>query len=222
MGRGTSNVLSYRYATRPESSHTGQSMTNVAAQHGYERADGARTLRIPFHYGCGRLQRLRTATHQHFRWSEPVWSPRRNRTGDPILTMNRRPSAVLSGVFAGRSAPWMPQLWAQLRAGPGPAQGSSPRPSTKGALFKPLTSWVWGLRCWWNPAGPVSGGGFGFFGEGVFGFVGEFVAEQDGEGLGEVPERPFGGTAADSAHRMADPGGHPQSTLGYGRSRASR
>ena len=102
------------------------------------------------------------------------------------------------------------------------AQGSSPRPSTKGALFKPLTSWVWGLRCWWNPPVRFRAAGFGFFGEGVFGFVGEVVAEQDGEGLGEVPERHFGDTAADSAHRMADPGGHPQSTLGYGRSRASR
>jgi hypothetical protein len=34
-----------------------------------------------------------------------VWSPRRNRTGDPILTMDRRPSAVLTRVVAGRSAP---------------------------------------------------------------------------------------------------------------------
>jgi hypothetical protein len=29
----------------------------------------------PFHYRCGRPQRLRTATHQHFGWSEAVWSP---------------------------------------------------------------------------------------------------------------------------------------------------
>jgi hypothetical protein len=50
---------------------------------------------------------------------------------------------------------------------------------------------------------------------------GEVVAEQDGEGLGEVPERHFGDTAADAAHRLADPGGHPRSTLGDGRSRAS-
>jgi hypothetical protein len=87
------------------------------------------------------------------------------------------------------------------------AQGSSPRPSTKGALFKPLTSWVWGLRCWWNPPVRFRAAGFGFLGEGVFGFVGEVVAEQDGEGFGEVPERHFGDTAADSAHRMADPEG---------------
>jgi hypothetical protein len=32
-------------------------------------------------------------------------APRRNRTGDPILTMDRRPSAVLSRVLAGRTEP---------------------------------------------------------------------------------------------------------------------
>src|SRR5215208_1639101 len=41
-------------------------------------------------------------------WTRPgllVWcgAPRRNRTGDPILTMDRRPSAVLTGVFAAGS-----------------------------------------------------------------------------------------------------------------------
>jgi hypothetical protein len=34
-----------------------------------------------------------------------VWSPRRNRTGDPILTMNLAPTVMLSGVFAGRRYP---------------------------------------------------------------------------------------------------------------------
>jgi hypothetical protein len=34
-----------------------------------------RPFASPFRYGGGRLQRLRTATHQRFRWSEPVWSP---------------------------------------------------------------------------------------------------------------------------------------------------
>jgi hypothetical protein len=33
------------------------------------------------------------------------WSPRRNRTGDPIFTMDRRPSAVLGRVFAARMTP---------------------------------------------------------------------------------------------------------------------
>src|SRR4029453_10694548 len=41
---------------------------------------------------------LPTATQQRFRWSEPVWSPRRNRTGDPILTIDApggsRPHAI--------------------------------------------------------------------------------------------------------------------------------
>jgi hypothetical protein len=32
-------------------------------------------------------------------------APRRNRTGDHTLTMDRRPSAVLTRVLAGRSAP---------------------------------------------------------------------------------------------------------------------
>jgi hypothetical protein len=32
--------------------------------------------------------------------------------------MDRRPSAVLTGVFAGRPTPWMPQLWALYEEGP--------------------------------------------------------------------------------------------------------
>jgi hypothetical protein len=35
MGRGTSNVLSYRDATGPESSHTGYFTAKVAGQQGY-------------------------------------------------------------------------------------------------------------------------------------------------------------------------------------------
>jgi hypothetical protein len=35
MGRGTSKVLSYRYATRAESGRTGYSTTKVPAQQGY-------------------------------------------------------------------------------------------------------------------------------------------------------------------------------------------
>ena len=75
MGRGTSNVLSYRYATSPESGHTGYSTTKVAGQQGYERSDGALTLRVPFQCGWSRLQGIRTATYQRLRWSGPVWSP---------------------------------------------------------------------------------------------------------------------------------------------------
>jgi hypothetical protein len=58
-------------------------------------------------------------------------APRRNRTGDPILTMDRRTSAVLSGIFAGHSVPQRPQLWGQLASIPGssalthPLQGHS-------------------------------------------------------------------------------------------------
>ena len=46
-GRGTSNVLSYRYATSPASRHTGYSTTNVPGQRGYWRFDGPLTLRGP-------------------------------------------------------------------------------------------------------------------------------------------------------------------------------
>src|SRR5215217_7327006 len=41
-------------------------------------------------------------------------APRRNRTGDPILTMDRWPSAVLTRVLAGRAPPSMAKLWGQL------------------------------------------------------------------------------------------------------------
>jgi hypothetical protein len=34
-----------------------------------------------------------------------VWSPRRNRTGDPFLTMDLAVTAVRTGVLAGRIAP---------------------------------------------------------------------------------------------------------------------
>jgi hypothetical protein len=57
----------------------------------------------PFHYRCGRPQRLRTATRQRFRWSEPMWSPppesnrrphpyhrtTRNRCAEPCLPRSR-------------------------------------------------------------------------------------------------------------------------------------
>jgi hypothetical protein len=46
----------------------------------------------------------------------PEWSTGRyDPVAGPILTMDRRPSAVLAGILAGRSAPWMPQLCAQIR-----------------------------------------------------------------------------------------------------------
>ena len=34
------------------------------------------------------------------------WSPRRNRTGDPILTMNLALTAVRTSISAGRRRPW--------------------------------------------------------------------------------------------------------------------
>src|SRR4029450_9823184 len=49
-----------------------------------------------------------------------VWggAPRRNRTGHPTLTMDRGPPAVLTAVLAGRAAPSVAQLWAQLHTVP--------------------------------------------------------------------------------------------------------
>ena len=38
--------------------------------------------------------------------------------GSPILTMDRRPSAVLTAVLAGRAAPSVAQLWALYEEGP--------------------------------------------------------------------------------------------------------
>jgi hypothetical protein len=40
-------------------------------------------------------------------------APRRNRTGDTILTMNPGNSAVPTGVFAGRRTPWRAHVWDQ-------------------------------------------------------------------------------------------------------------
>jgi hypothetical protein len=40
-------------------------------------------------------------------------APRRNRTADPILTMNPGSSAVLPSVFAGRRTPWRAHVWDQ-------------------------------------------------------------------------------------------------------------
>ena len=47
-----------------------------------------------------------------------LWSPRRNRTGDPILTMDRQPSAVLTRIVAGRPAPSVAQLWGHILRAP--------------------------------------------------------------------------------------------------------
>ena len=41
-------------------------------------------------------------------------APRRNRTGDPILTMNRQPSAVLASVLAAHDGPSGAKVCAQF------------------------------------------------------------------------------------------------------------
>ena len=52
----------------------------------------------------------RRGTGQRFRWSALVWSPRRNRTGDPILTMEPPGTAVRTAVSAGHARPSGPKL----------------------------------------------------------------------------------------------------------------
>ena|SRR5215211_6549659 len=42
---------------------------------------------------------------QRFRWLGPIWSPRRNRTGDPILTMEPPGTAVRNTVSPGDARP---------------------------------------------------------------------------------------------------------------------
>ena len=54
-----------------------------------------------------------TGADQRLRWSVPCGAPRRNRTADPILTMNPGSSAVRSTVSAGRCGPLRAKLCAQ-------------------------------------------------------------------------------------------------------------
>ena len=99
-------MLSYRYATSPAPSRSGCFTAKAAGQQGYERSDGVLTLRIRFQSGCGRLQGLRTATHRHFRWSEPGWSPppESNRRPHPQVKIPSR-GGKLPGTYQGRRGP---------------------------------------------------------------------------------------------------------------------
>jgi hypothetical protein len=112
-GRGTRNVLSYRHATRPIRAIPNPLRPMLLVN----RAIRALAARRPFashptmdaaaYKGSGR--RLTNVCA-----GQPGYgAPRRNRTGDPILTMDRWPSAVLRRIFAARATPSMPQLWAQ-------------------------------------------------------------------------------------------------------------
>jgi hypothetical protein len=83
---------------QPDSGHTGYFTTKVTAQQAIDALTACGRRRIPFHYRCGRPQRLRTATTSVSAVQGLCGAPRRNRTGDPILTMDRQPSAVLSRV----------------------------------------------------------------------------------------------------------------------------
>jgi len=52
---------------------------------------------------------------QRLRWSLAWWSPRRNRTGDPILTMEPPGTAVRTAVSPGHARPYVPKLSVLLR-----------------------------------------------------------------------------------------------------------
>jgi hypothetical protein len=83
-------VLSYRYAISLEWSHGGYSTTKVAGQQGYWRSDGALTFRSHSTAdvaGCNGLGRRLTGVCAG---QGVCGAPRRNRTGDPILTMDAR------------------------------------------------------------------------------------------------------------------------------------
>jgi hypothetical protein len=116
MGRGTSNVLSYRYATGPIRAvpDPPRPMSLLSRAVGALTASGPLRDPIPLRMwpatnGPGRRNTGVCAGH-HL-----GGAPRRNRTGDPILTMDRRPSAVLTALLAGRAAPSVAKLWAQCR-----------------------------------------------------------------------------------------------------------
>jgi hypothetical protein len=107
-------VLSYRYATSPESSHTRILHDQRCCSAGLlalgRRADPSHphsNTDVVGHNGCGRRHSSVSAGQSL------CGAPRRNRTGDPILTMDRQPSAVLRRILAARATPSMPQLWAQ-------------------------------------------------------------------------------------------------------------
>ena len=77
-------MLSYRYATRPDSSHTGYLETNVAAQQGYWRSGGSLTFRIPIPLRMWSATAAPNGDLPAFPLVRVYVGPRRNRTGDPI------------------------------------------------------------------------------------------------------------------------------------------
>jgi hypothetical protein len=86
-----------RCAGLPTMAEEGQGTDNDADQ-GHEQApEGRPTSLIASQHGMGSLHGsclIERHADQRLRWSAPVWSPRRNRTGDPILTMEPPGPAV--------------------------------------------------------------------------------------------------------------------------------
>jgi hypothetical protein len=72
-----------------------------------------------------------------------AWAPP---TVDPILTMDRGLTAVLSHLFACRAAPRVPQLWAQLQSSNGtapllPSHGCRPVMVSNVGMMDRLKPW---------------------------------------------------------------------------------
>jgi hypothetical protein len=105
MGRGTSNALST--AMRPAQNRAipdgPRPKLLLTRAIGTLRAGGP--FASPFLYRCDRLQRVRTANDSVPAGQSLCGAPRRNRTGDPILTMDRGRTAVLTGVSAACATP---------------------------------------------------------------------------------------------------------------------
>jgi hypothetical protein len=82
--------------------HIGRLASQIASQHGM----------------CSPSRRTdrEHENSQRLRWSEPMWSPRRNRTGDPILTMEPPGTAVRNAVSPGHARPSRPKLSVLFRS----------------------------------------------------------------------------------------------------------
>ena len=85
--RGTDNDADQSYGQAPE----GRPTRPIASQQGMGSPDGR----------CVIGHR----TDQRFRWSALCGAPRRNRTGDPILTMEPSGTAVRTAVVPGHARP---------------------------------------------------------------------------------------------------------------------
>jgi hypothetical protein len=99
----------------PARRHVGQAKTLVRAVNNHRMLDGRQSAS---QQGMGSLDsRCLIERHgdQCFRWSEPMWSPPPERTGDPILTMEPPGTAVRTALSPGRARPSEPKLLVLFR-----------------------------------------------------------------------------------------------------------